>query len=245
MTQDTICDLQTQQHSLMKTIRAVLLLTLSLGGAICLCSLSRADETNSKAATAAGTGEKLVFHTDWKGERIELPPPFAPEMKLKGIEVIRFAPGMFNAQSDSFFTYAFVFSVSKDQDLTQEVIQREILAYYRGLAKAILKNKGTAADVGKFTFRLEQAKEATGTPEKVSASARVTQYTGELAWVEPFVTAKPQVLHFEIQSWADPATSRNYMFVCTSPKIRGETDETWKELRKIRRSFEVNGGVGK
>ena len=69
----------------------------------------------------------LVFQTDWKGERIRLPPAFAPAMKLKGIEEIRFAPGMFQAQSDSFFSYAFVFSVAKDHELTQEVIQREIL----------------------------------------------------------------------------------------------------------------------
>ena len=226
----------------MKKFPLVLLLALSVGGLIGLGRLFAADEP--KAATAGGTVEKLTFHTDWKGERIELPPTFAPEMKLKGIEEIRFAPGMFDATSGSFFTYVFVFSVSKDQELSPAVIQKETLAYYRGLAGSILKNKGRAAEAEKFTFKLEQAKEATGTPEQVPASTKVTQYTGELDWVEPFVTAKPQVLHFEIQAWTDPATSRNYLFVCTSPKVRGETDALWKELRKIRRSFEVKARSG-
>ncbi len=223
--------------ALLPSICAAIFLSLS--------DSSLADEANAKAAPSGAAAETLVFHTAWKGERIPLPPPFAPAMKLKGIEEIRFAPGMFDAASDTFFTYALVFSVPKDQQLTPQMIQQEILEYYRGLAGAILKGKGVDADTGKFTFKLEQAKEATGTPEKVPASAKAIQYHGELTWVEPFVTAKPQVLHFEIQSWADPVRSRNYLFVCTSPKAIGDSDATWKELRTIRRTFEVKGASGK
>jgi len=223
----------------MKLSRLILQIVIS---ATAISNLSAADVI---AAASDAPDTTLVFNTTWKGERIQLPPPFAPAMKLKGTEEIRFAPGMFDAGSATFFSYAFVFSVSKDQALTEDIIQREILAYYRGLSESILKRKNVNADAAKFTFKLQQAKEATGTPEKVAASAKAVQYHGELKWTEPFITAKPQVLHFEIQSWADPATSRNYLFVCTSPKPRGDADETWKELRKIRRSFEVKGASEK
>ena len=223
----------------MKLSRLILQIVIS---ATAISNLSAADVT---AAASDAPDTTLVFNTTWKGERIQLPPPFAPAMKLKGTEEIRFAPGMFDAGSATFFSYAFVFSVSKDQALTEEIIQREILAYYRGLSESILKRKKVNADADKFTFKLQQAKEAAGTPEKVAASAKAVQYHGELNWTEPFVTAKPQVLYFEIQSWADPATSRNYLFVCTSPKPRGDADATWTELRNIRRSFEVKGSSGK
>jgi hypothetical protein len=185
--------------------------------------------------------ETLTFHTAWKGERIELPPRFAPAMTLKGIEEIRFAPGMFDAKSDSFFTYAFVFSVPKEQELSPDVIQREMLAYYRGLGEAVSKSRGKPVDGGKFTFKLDAEKEATGAPEKIPAGTKVTQYAGELDWTEPFATGQPQLLHFELQAWADVTTGRNYLFVCASPKARTETDAVWKELRQIRRSFEVAG----
>ena len=223
----------------MKLSRLILQIVIS---ATAISNLSAADVI---AAASDAPDTTLVFNTTWKGERIQLPPPFAPAMKLKGTEEIRFAPGMFDAGSATFFSYAFVFSVSKDQALTEDIIQREILAYYRGLSESILKRKNVNADADKFTFKLQQAKEATGTPEKVAASAKAVQYHGELNWTEPFVTAKPQVLYFEIQSWADPATSRNYLFVCTSPKPRGDADATWTELRAIRRSFEVKGTSGK
>jgi hypothetical protein len=223
----------------MKLSRLILQIVIS---ATAISNLSAADVI---AAASDAPDTTLVFNTTWKGERIQLPPPFAPAMKLKGTEEIRFAPGMFDAGSATFFSYAFVFSVSKDQALTEDIIQREILAYYRGLSESILKRKKVNADADKFTFKLQQAKEAAGTPEKVAASAKAVQYHGELNWTEPFVTAKPQVLYFEIQSWADPATSRNYLFVCTSPKPRGDADATWTELRNIRRSFEVKGASEK
>lgn len=190
---------------------------------------------------AVAVEEKLTFHTDWKGERIELPPSFAPAMTLKGIEEIRFAPGMFSPKSDSFFTYAFVFSVPKEQALTPELIKREMLAYYRGLAEGVSKGKGRNIDGGKFTLALEPVKEAVGSPKKIPAATKITQYSGELSWFEPFVTAQPQLLHFEIQAWAEPATARNYLFVCASPRAPAETDAVWKELHEIRRSFEVTG----
>jgi hypothetical protein len=180
--------------------------------------------------------EKLVFKTDWKGERIELPPPFAPRMTWKGIEEIRFAPGMFDAKSESFFTYVFVFAVSEDQKLTKESIEKETLAYYQGLAGEILKGKGKDGDTSKFTFKIEESKEAKSSP---AGAKEVTEYTGKLDWIEPFVTAEAQVLHFEIHAWNDPATKKNYLFVCTSPKERTEKDATWENLRKIRSEFAV------
>lgn len=183
--------------------------------------------------------ETLTFHTEWKGERIELPPGFAPAMTLKGIEEIRFAPGMFDPKAESFFTYAFVFSVPRTQELTSEVIKREMLAYYRGLAASLFKRKNRTVDTGKFTFALEESKQAADSPKKIPASSKVTAYTGELSWVEPFATGEPQVLHFELQSWSDAATARNYLFVCVSPKAPTETDAVWKELREIRRGFAV------
>lgn len=184
--------------------------------------------------------ERLIFDTEWRGERITLPPEFAPDMKLKGIEEIRFAPGMFEPDANSFFSYAFVFSLSNDQELTKKVIQREMLIYYRGLAKSVLGNRGEAVDFSRFTFELEQEKEAMDISKSMSNSGEVTQYKGELDWIEPFVTAKRQLLHFEIQAWANLKTARKYLFVCTSPKDpSGEKAPIWNELRKIRREFEV------
>ena len=61
---------------------------------------------------------KLAAPEGWAGETIELPPGFAPDMKWKGSEHIRFAPGMMKPASDSFFCYAFAFELQPKPDLT-------------------------------------------------------------------------------------------------------------------------------
>ena len=56
---------------------------------------------------------------------------------LKGFEEIRFAPGMFDAKSDSFFSYGFVLQCEPEPKLTDAVVKQELLTYYRGLAEAV------------------------------------------------------------------------------------------------------------
>lgn len=206
------------------------------------CSPSVAQEAKDPAA--ASPTEELVFKTEWKGERIKLPPGFAPEMKLKGVEEIRFAPGMFKPESESFFSYIFVFAVPGDSALTKEVIQGELLTYYRGLAGSIFQRKGKEVDTGDFSFKLENEESVESAPESVNPEL-ISQYAGKLDWMEPFTTLEPQVLHFELQSWFDSGSGKGYLLVCTSPNSIDGKDAVWKELRKIRRSFEVKAVDGK
>ena len=175
-------------------------------------------------------GLQLKAPTEWRGETISLPPSFAPDMKLKGIEVIRFAPGMFDAKADSFFSYVFVFQVGPEQKLTQKVLRQEVLVYYRGLAVAVLKNRKVDFDPKSFTLKLEEAK-ATAAARPANAKT----YKGDLKWLEPFVTRKPQTLHLELKAWQDAKSKHNYVFVCASPKKM--TEAIWKEMRGIRKSF--------
>jgi len=168
----------------------------------------------------------------WKKERIVLPPTFAPDVKLKGLEEIRFTPGMFQPQSDSFFSYVFVFQLENKPELTLEVTERELLAYYRGLATAVLKGRNASADTTTFTLKLT----ATGASvEAPKPPQNLKQYTGDLKWVEPFVTGQSQTLHLEVETWQGEDSKHNYMFVCASPKPKTAT--IWQQMREIRDSF--------
>lgn len=197
--------------------RILLLFTgLLLNGAL------RAEE----AFTFKGGAEK------WGGERISLPTGFAPDMQVKGIEEIRFAPGMFNPDADDFFSYVFVFACPEDT-WTEAVIHREILTYYRGLSKSVSRGKVTEAKAGAFTFKLEATK-----VEDMPADAEASRaYAGVLQWIEPFKTLEPQTLHMEIATWKRAGVKRHYLFAGVSPRERAHA--LWKDLRKIRSSLVV------
>ena len=83
---------------------------------------------------------RFLFSTGepaWRGERIPLPPGFAKDMGWRGFEEIRFAPGMFEPDSEQFFTYVLAFYLEPGTTTREENLKREFLAYYRGLAKAV------------------------------------------------------------------------------------------------------------
>ncbi len=167
------------------------------------------------------------FHTpkEWRGETLKLPPGFAPDLKWGGVEHIRFAPGMFKPDSDSFFSYVLVFLLSKDDDISSENMQAQVLTYYRGLAKAVMGGKGQSVKAEDFQLKLEQSKD------------KKNSWHGVLDWVEPFATQKPQNLNLEVNLWKRKDSP--VLYFCVSPQKKDH--EIWKEMRKYRDLFQVSG----
>jgi hypothetical protein len=165
----------------------------------------------------------------WGKETFALPPEFAPDMKWKGSEELRFAPGMFKADAADYFSYAMLFWLPDDQKVDPKAMEQELLAYYRGLATAVLKGKKQEVDAKAFTLSVTEAKEK---PGKRVGAEEVTAYVAELKWTEPFATGKPQTLRLEIHTWPSAKHKHHCVFVCASPKP--ETAEVWKALREIR-----------
>ena len=170
--------------------------------------------------------------TEWRGERISLPPTFVADMNWIGEEDIRFAPGMFSADAEDFFTYVLVFILDSGADISEQTIEAELLTYYRGLSTAVMKGKQKQVDTEAFKVELNQADIATSPP---AGAAEVTHYNGSIAWIEPFATQQNQTLQIEAQAWKHG--DRPALFVCVSPKMRDH--DLWKKLREIRAAFRI------
>jgi hypothetical protein len=183
----------------------------------------------AEAQPAKDTPYKLPIPKGWGKETIQLPPSFAKEMTWKGSEELRFAPGMFKADATDFLSYSLLFWLPEDQKIDPKTMEKELLAYYQGLAKAVLASKKTEVDASTFTLIIKDVKEK---PGKRMGGEEVTAYTAELKWVEPFATGKPQTLLMEIQVWHSDKQKHHCVFICASPQP--ETAEVWKTLREIR-----------
>jgi len=175
-------------------------------------------------------GSNFHFHTPetWKGEVISLPPGFAPDLAWHGIESIKFAPGMFQADSDSFFSYVLVFLLSKDDDVSEKSLHTQILTYYRGLAKAVMGGKRLPVNTDDFKLALKAL--PTDSDKK-----DISLWEGTLEWTEPFATQKAQTLNIEIQQWKNG--DQPVLYFTVSP--RGKDHAIWKEMRVYRDKFEI------
>lgn len=167
---------------------------------------------------------RLDVPQNWSGERIVLPPGFARDMQVKGIEEIRFAPGMFQPGAKDFFSYVIVFRLDDQPKLTVESLNAELLTYYRGLATAV---SGGQIKTDSFSV--------TVLPTQHTQDAIVDDYTIALKWIEPFKTKKQQTLRIEIRSWQVPQQQRTWVFMNVSPNQ--PDDPIWQTMRGVRDQF--------
>ena len=181
--------------------------------------------------------ETFLWNTEqgWFGERILLPPGFAPTMTWKGLEEIRFAPGMFKSDQPDFFSYALVFSLEPDADISQKALDKQILTYYQGLSFNVSKGRGRQVDISNFKVTSKPVEEKESTAPKQAKDPKV--YKTILNWTEPFATGKPQKLNIDVHAWKDTARKRTYVFFLATPTA--EDSEIYKKLVKIRKNFVI------
>lgn len=177
-------------------------------------------------ALAAGTA--LAQHSitvqfdapeDWRGETITIPPGFARDMALKGIEEIRFAPGMFKSESEDFFSYVLVFWLPNRAPLDAKEISVELLKYYRGLATAVGQGKNLKIDTKKFTIDVKAKPKQKG------------HFTVSIDWIEPFSTGKPQKLNMEVHTKRFESANASTLAMAVSPQPTSH--KVWKQLRTV------------
>ena len=162
---------------------------------------------------------------DWRFERIDFPLPFAPEIKYEGFEELRFSPGMFNAKSDTYFTYIFAMKLTKSAKLDATTLKSMFETYFRGLCKAV--SEGTE-------FKIDGSKISAKVHEDHFESPGARHFHMTLESFDPFVTGKALTLHLEIIT-LDNGPGDLRLFAAVSPKP--EDAPIWKLLRKLKMQF--------
>jgi len=215
---------------------------MALSGALLVLACGAATVPGLVAEEIPADEPRFVFETGdppWRGERLVLPPNFAPDLGWSGVEHIRFSPGMFEAGTPDFFSYLIVFLLEPGADCTREGLERETLVYYRGLSEAVMGSRGFEVDSSGFEAGIEAAEggpEAAGVPE---SAGEASSWRGTLDWVEPFATRQSQRLHFEMHTWEHEG--RPVVLSCVSPLDPADEDATgvWDTLREISARFRL------
>jgi len=163
----------------------------------------------------------------WRSERIPFPLGFAPELKYKGFEELRFGPGMFQPKSDTYWTYVFFWWIEGDVNLGQQQLEQDLDNYYRGLSRA----------VGGRKFKIETSKVASSVTAVVQKNLDDPIFTGTLNTYDAFATGKLLKLNLEISRRHFAKLNRTFYFFAVSPKPRNEP--VWKQMQAIGSSFKV------
>jgi hypothetical protein len=82
----------------------------------------------------------------WGLERMEFPIEFAPDIKYKGVEDLRFAPGWGDANSPEHWSYAFLWWLEGDLPFNQQMFTKYLNEYYSGLVQRNVVSRKIPAD---------------------------------------------------------------------------------------------------
>ncbi len=163
---------------------------------------------------------------DWRYERIDFPLPFAPELKYDGFEELGFAPGMFNAKSDTYFTYIFAMKITNDVSIDGKLLKSLLETYFRGLCRTVAQGTDFDIDTSKISAKVS---------EDHYEAPYSRHFTVLLDSYDPFVTGKTLKLHLEMLVVARNRNDHR-IFAAVSPKPT--ESPVWKLLRKLKREFE-------
>ena len=90
----------------------------------------------------------------WRSEVIPFPLEFAPSISHRGLEDLRFPPGMFDPSSPDYWSYTFTWHTDDAAELDAGALGGELTAYFAGLIAAVdTKDRIAAADRDRIAVR--------------------------------------------------------------------------------------------
>ncbi len=158
----------------------------------------------------------------WGIERFLIPIDFAPQISYKGVEDIRFAPGWADANSNEYWSYAFLWYLDDRPEINAKVIESNLTAYYNGL-------------VGRNIERREIPNEKlvpikTAITEVITADGDLKTFAGTIDMLD-YMQQKPMVLNCLVHLKVCSGQNKTFVFYQISPKPK--TDNIWQNLEQL------------
>ena len=183
------------------------------------------ENENAKKMLEKLTGKAIekvsLLKTDstWGKEVFTFPLRFAKEIKYEGFEEAHFPKGWIKEESPEFWSYAFVWYINLQEELTAKEIEKSIQIYFDGLMISVNKEEGKT--LLKTTAKIS----------KIEASNGVSNFSGTVLIYDSFVTKKPLLLNVHIEKKDCKSNKKSLVLFRFSPK--NYKHNIWEMLRKI------------
>ena len=169
---------------------------------------------------------------DWRSEVVTFPLSFAPELGYEGHGDVRFAPGMFTAGADDFWTYSFVWWLPADTEISAERLSADMDTYFSGLAALIMASR--ELDVPEHNASAH----FTARGEASAAASQNLSLKGRVETLDAFATQSPVALNAHVDTVPCPEQDRLALIFAFSPQPYAH--ENWRALDAIKTTFQCS-----
>lgn len=169
---------------------------------------------------------KWPWAKGWGPERDPIPLEWTPQIALKGVEDILFAPGWGDPKSENYWSYIYLWWVKSDSKLDEGALKEYLKEYYQGLVNKNIKKRNIPKDKvipTKVTIK-----------EVKAGSGEMATYEGAVNMLD-YMAQKPIVLNFQIDVKKCPTLKHTAIFFVISPQPFEH--KIWRQLHKVRKSF--------
>lgn len=177
------------------------------------------------AALCLGEEPEIPFHLPvpegWSSETIPFPLEFAPELPYRGLEELRFAPGMFKQGDEGFWSYAFVWWIDRDDRVDVRTLESHLSSYYRGLTRAVGETRSVNVSGARVRVELQ--------------AAGAGGFSGTVETFDAFTTHEQVRLKVRGEIRQCAAQARGVVFLTLSPQPSDHP--IWRDLESIRLGF--------
>lgn len=220
--------------------RGIVLFTNGDNGGALRCFILQASGIDLAPALAKYMGEfrpnpvvmKGAYSFDlprgWRMERTRFPPPFAPQVKLHGIEEIRFPPGWGSAGRPDYWSVAYLFWLDSGQMINESILKDNIRSYYDGL---VITGGGPVP----HNIPKDKMVETKVDIQKIKAEPGDQQtYTGTVYMLD-YMQMKPITLNYRVHVKSCSDKQHFPVFLELSPQPFN--NEIWYDLEKMQKNF--------
>ena len=132
---------------------------------------------------------------------------------------------MFNAKSDTYFTYIFAMKITNEVSIDVKLLKSLLETYFRGLCRTVAEGTDFVIDASKISATVR---------EDHYEAQHSRHFTVTLDSYDPFVTGKRLKLRLEMLV-IDRDQNDHRIFAAVSPKPADSP--VWKLLRELKQQF--------
>lgn len=176
----------------------------------------------------------LDIPEDWRFEFIGFPLDFAPSLEYEGFEELRFAPGMFDSESNTYFTYLFAMALEGKIEFDIPKSKQFLTTYFQGLSYNVAKSKEASVDTSKIQLIIQRPDIKMGKHEG---------YFITVNYIDSFNNMNEITINMELVVLYPKSGDKTYLVALASPQPK--YSEVWKELYEYRKTLMTENPVFK
>jgi hypothetical protein len=164
----------------------------------------------------------LPLPQGWSKEVFPIPINFAPAINYNGHEEIRFAPGWGDSTKAGYWSYAFLWCLDDNPNISDSIVESNLRYYYDGLIRS---NSQQFHLTNAMMFPTE-----TSFTKVAAENDDLQTYTGTVKMLD-YMRQQPQVLNSIVHLKFCSAVNKYMVFHKISP--RPVTDSVWTDLNRL------------